>query len=906
MQEMISKWMRGLSSYSKGEREMPNIPIATYRVQLQPEFGFESTTRILDYLADLGVSHLYASPYLQAAQGSTHGYDVVNHWKINHELGGLEGHTALRRALQKYDMGQVLDIVPNHMAISGSENVWWWDVLENGQSSRYASYFDVDWDPVETRFGDKILLPILGDHFGRILEAGEIRLERKGGKFFLHYYDNLFPASPGSVAPFLARAGEDMACHELVFLADALKSLPLPSVTDQASIRKRHRDKEVIHSLLERLLNHHLDVARLVDAFIKEINAHPDDLETLLDAQNYRLAFWRTANQDLGYRRFFDINSLVALRAEDEEVFEDSHRLILKWLKEGVLDGVRIDHPDGLRDPATYLGRLRRASPGTWVVVEKILDPDERVRPDWPVDGTTGYEFINLLTRLFIDHSSKQILSDFYAEFTGETREYKEVLWEKKLLIIDKIFGSDINRLTALMLTICEHHRRYRDYTRQEVSHALRKIVAYFPVYRTYVNAQAGWISDEDRRIIHQVIEHAKQMTPEVDPDLFDFINDILLLKEVGKSEFEFVMRLQQITPPVMAKGAEDTAFYCYNRFIALNEVGGDPGSFELDPEQFHSRMKERLEDYPLSMLSSSTHDTKRSEDVRARLVLLSEIPGAWKEAVQRWSSMARPYRKDDLPDRNIEYFLYQTLVGAWPIGIDRLLPYMEKASREAKTHTSWTEPDAFYEQTLRDFIVNLINDPVFSADLVSFIDPLIIPGHINSLSQTLIKLTSPGIPDIYQGCDLWDRSLVDPDNRKPVDFSKRRTLLARLEEPNPGQILGQMESGLPKLWIIRECLKLRRSLPEAFGEKGTYDPIQPHGRKSGFALGFIRGDRVAVIVPRLVLKRGEGWEDTWISLPAGTWDHVLTGKEFAGREIHIDELLKSFPVALLVKREGV
>lgn len=884
---------------------MPNIPVATYRVQLQPEFGFESASRVLDYLADLGISHFYASPYLQAAQGSTHGYDVVNHWKINPELGGYEGHTALHEALQKYGLGQVLDIVPNHMAISGSENVWWWDVLENGQSSRYASYFDVDWDPLETRFGNKILLPILGDHFGRVLEAGEIHLERKGGKFFLRYYDNLFPASPDSVAPFLARAGEDMACHELVFLSDALTSLPLPSVTDQASIRRRHRDKEVIQNLLERLLNDHLDLARLVDAFIKEINAHPDELETLLDAQNYRLAFWRAANQDLGYRRFFDINSLVALRAEDEEVFEDSHRLILKWLKEGVLDGVRIDHPDGLRDPATYLGRLRRASPGSWVVVEKILDPDERIRPDWPVDGTTGYEFLNLLTRLFIDHSSGKSLSDLYAEFTGETREYEEVLREKKLLVIDRLFGSDINRLTSLMLTICEHHRRYRDYTRQEVSQALRKVVAYFPVYRTYVNAQAGWISDEDRKIIHQVIEHATQMTPEVDPDLFDFINDILLLKEGGESEHEFVMHLQQITPPVMAKGAEDTAFYCYNRFIALNEVGGNPGLFALEPEMFHSRMKERLEDYPLSMLSTSTHDTKRSEDVRARLVLLSEIPDAWKEAVYRWSSMAGPYRKNGLPERNIEYFLYQTLVGAWPIGIDRLLPYMEKASKEAKTHTSWTEPDALYEQILRDFIVNLMNDAAFSADLKSFIDPLIVPGNINSLSQTLIKLTSPGIPDIYQGCDLWDRSLVDPDNRRPVDFDTRRNLLAVLEDLNPEQILGQMESGLPKLRLIRECLKLRRSLPEAFGEKGTYEPIHFHGHKSGFALGFIRGDRVATVVPRLILKRGQGWEDTRISLPEKTWDHVLTGEEFTGGEIGMDELLKTFPVALLVKREG-
>lgn len=881
---------------------MPNIPVATYRIQFQPEFGFGAAADVLAYIARLGVSHLYASPYLQAAQGSTHGYDVVVHWRVNPELGGMEGHKALSLALQKNGMGQVLDIVPNHMAITGSENIWWWDVLENGQSSRYASYFDVDWDPTETRFGNKILLPILGDHFGRVLEAGEIRLERKGGRFRLHYFQNTFPTTPESIAPLISRVGMDIECPELSFLADSLKMLPLPSVKDQSGIRRRHRDKTVIQGLLGKLLDDRLDVARLVDVYIKEINAHPDEMEALLDAQNYRLAFWRTAEQDLGYRRFFDINSLVGLRAEDEEVFEDSHRLILKWLKEDVIDGVRIDHPDGLRDPATYLGRLRRASPGTWVVVEKILHPDENLRPDWPVDGTTGYEFLNLLTRFFTDARNRDILSDFYAEFTGENRNYNDVLWEKKLMVADKLFGSDINRLTALMLSICEHHRRYRDYTRQEVSQALRKIIAYFPIYRTYINSQEGWISDEDRRMINKVIEHSKMDTPDVHPDLFDFIGDILLLKVVGVSESEFVMRLQQLTPPVMAKGAEDTAFYCYNRFIALNEVGGDPGLFGIDPETLHSRMKERLEQYPLSMLSTSTHDTKRSEDVRARLVLLSEIPHTWREAVLRWSSLAKPYHKDDLPEKNIEYFLYQTLVGTWPINSDRLLAYMEKVSREAKTHTSWLEPNISYDEILRDFIQELMNDQGFIADLVSFVEPLIEPGRINSLSQTLIKLTAPGIPDIYQGCDLWDLSLVDPDNRRPVDFTTRNMMLSRLDSMGPDQIMQESESGLPKLWVIRNSLKLRREIPEFFGEKGTYEPIPIRGLKSEYAFGFTRGAMVAAVVPRFVLGRGDGWEDTAIHLVEGRWNNVLSGQLFTGSQIPLQELLSVFPVALLVK----
>ncbi len=884
---------------------MQKIPLATYRVQFQPEFTFDHAAHILDYLASLGVTHLYASPCLQAVQGSTHGYDVVSYTRVNRELGGTEGHDRLVRALHRTGMSQVLDIVPNHMAVVGNENEWWWDVLENGQSSQYASYFDVDWDPEETRFGNKILLPILGDHFGRALEKGEIRLEREQGNFSIRYYENMFPVDPRSLAFLIARAGEDIASPELGFLADALGSLPLPSSTDRESISRRHRDKEVIRRLLERILDEHPEVARHMDALIAELNESPDTLETLLDGQNYRLAYWRTANQDLGYRRFFDINSLVGLRTEDEEVFEDTHRLVLQWLRQGMINGMRVDHPDGLRDPSAYLGRLRKAGPESWILAEKILQPGEGLRPDWPVDGTTGYEFIYLLTHLLADARSSDAFTRFYGEFTGETRDYQEVLREKKLLVIDDLFGSDVNRLTALMMTICERHRRYRDYTRQDVAQALRAVIAAFPVYRTYINAGAGWMADQDRRIITSAVERAKQ-DAEVDPDLLDFMGDIFMLRVNGPRESEFVMRFQQLTPPVMAKGAEDTAFYTYNRFIAFNEVGGDPGSFGIDADLFHLRMNERLKSHPFTMLSTSTHDTKRSEDVRARLAVLSEIPGQWRDAVRRWSARVEHYRTGDFPDRNTEYFLYQTLVGAWPIGENRLLPYLEKASREAKTHTSWTAVDPAYEEALKSFASSLLQDLAFIHDLQSFVGLVAGPGRINSLSQTLLKLTVPGIPDIYQGCELWDLSLVDPDNRRPVDYPLRRDLLGRMRGMKPEQIMRGMESGLPKLWTVHQALALRRRVPEAFGDRSSYRSLEILGPQAQYAVGFTRDDIVAVVVPRLSLQRGNDWDDdTRVELPGGAWKNVLSGEVFRDSPTRIGKLLEKFPVALMARDAG-
>ncbi|MFY9398307.1 MAG: malto-oligosyltrehalose synthase, partial [Desulfomonilia bacterium] len=816
---------------------MQHLPRATYRVQLNRKFTFDDAAGILDYLADLGVSHLYASPCLQAAQGSTHGYDVVDHTRANSELGGQEGFERLVAALKKAGMGMVLDIVPNHMAISGGQNRWWWDVLENGQSSRYAPYFDVDWDPAECRFGTRILLPILGDHFGRVLEQGEIRMERTGGRFSIRYHDQVFPASPHSLASLLARTGEAVDSPELCFLADCLSSLPQPSAGDREGIHRRHRDKEAIHALMERILAEHPELARLLDSLIAEINEDPDALESILDSQNYRLAYWRTAGQDLGYRRFFDIDTLVGLHVEDGEVFEDTHRLVLEWLHDGIIEGMRVDHPDGLRDPSAYLARLRRAGPESWILVEKILQPGEPLRPEWPVDGTTGYDFVHLVTHLLADADGSEPLTRLYREFTSEAREYAEVLLEKKHLVIDSLFGSDLNRLATLMLSICERHRRYRDYTRRDILKALRALIAAMPVYRTYVNAATGWIAEIDRRLIARAIESVS-LDPEVDPELLGFIGGVLTLKVTGGPESEFVMRFQQLTPPVMAKGAEDTAFYVYNRFIAFNEVGGHPGSFGIDIETFHRAMLERSRSHPFTMLATSTHDTKRSEDVRARLAVLSEIPEQWREAVLRFSELAERHRTGDLPDRNTEYFLYQTIAGAWPIGPDRLLPYLQKAAREARTYTSWIEPDPEYEEALRSFAASLLLDREFTREMDSFAGIISGPGFINSLTQTVLKLTACGIPDIYQGSELWDLSLVDPDNRRPVDYALRRGMLAQARAMRPGEIAGSLDSGLPKLWVVHQGLMLRRDMPEAFGEKASYEPLEVTGPKSDHALG--------------------------------------------------------------------
>jgi (1->4)-alpha-D-glucan 1-alpha-D-glucosylmutase len=887
-------------------------PLATYRLQLHAGFGFDAAAAIAPYLRDLGVSHVYCSPYLQAAAGSTHGYDVVDPGKVNEELGGEAGHARFCQALGEARLGQLLDIVPNHMSIDprgGAQNVWWWDVLENGPASRYAAYFDVDWDPPQARLRNLVLLPILGDHYGRVLAAGELQLVRRGGAFEFHYHEHRLPVAPRSLDTLIAEAARRSGSPDLAFIADALGRLPASTATDRESVMIRHRDKEVLRGQLARLAGEKPEVAAAVDAVVSEVNADPDRLGALLERQNYRPAFWRRAGRELDYRRFFDVHTLVGLRTEDERVFSDTHARVLDWVAKGVLDGLRVDHPDGLYDPRGYFDRLRQRAPRAYLVAEKILAPAEPLPAGWPIQGTTGYDFLNLANGLFVDPAGEGPLSELWREIEPEesaSGDWPAIVRAKKRLVAEQLLASDVNRLAEVFLEVAERHRR--DYTRHELRQVLAEVAACFPVYRTYVRArERREIGERDILYIEEAIATARERRGDLPGDLFDFLRDLLTLK-VGRlpgsledPEGELAMRFQQLTSPVMAKGVEDTAFYTFLRLVSLNEVGGDPGRFGVSPEEFHRACRETQERWPEAMLATSTHDTKRSEDVRARLNLLSEIPVEWAAAVRRWRASNDRHWRGRLPERSAEYLLYQTLVGAWPIDRDRLWAYLEKALREAKQKTSWTRPDPAYEAVVRDFTLGVLEDSGFREDLAAFVDPLVAPGRVHSLAQVLLKLTAPGVPDLYQGSELWDLSLVDPDNRRPVDYALRRRLLAELASGlSPEAILARADEGLPKLWLIRQALHLRRRHPELFARGSTYRPLPVRGARAAHAVAFARGEGVVTIVPRLVLRLGGDWGDTVLELPAGRWSNELTGEEVEGGERCLQGLLGRFPAALL------
>jgi (1->4)-alpha-D-glucan 1-alpha-D-glucosylmutase len=880
---------------------MGRVPTATYRLQLHSEFGFEAAAAIADYLHELGISHVYSSPYLQAAPGSKHGYDIVDPHRVNEELGGAAAHDHFCKELGRHEMGQVLDIVPNHMAISGRRNRYWWDVLENGPASRYSSFFDIDWQSPQEKFRNKLLVPILADHYGRVLSRGELQIKRLGGEFFIKYFDNELPAAPKSLPRILSLAAQSSGSDFLAFLADALSQLPAATSTSYEDIVQRDRDKTVIRAQLERLFAETPFIAEQVDHVLEEINKNPNRLDEVLEQQNYRLAFWRTAKQDLGYRRFFDVNTLVGLRQENRKVFADTHALILRWLHEGVLDGVRVDHPDGLRDPKLYFTWLRENAEDVWVVGEKILEPGEKLRRDWPINGTTGYDYLNETAGLFVDAANEKVFNEIYTDFTGESTDYDAVSRDKKHRVLRDLLGSDVNRLTTLFTDICECHRDRRDFTQDDVMRAIRELVACFRVYRTYVVPERNEITDEDSEYVNEAITAAKANRPDMDPELFDFIGDVLLLRVRGALESEFVMRFQQFTGPAMAKGVEDTVFYNFNRLISLNEVGGDPGRFGVCLHQFHRFCSEKQQSHPYTMLTSSTHDTKRSEDVRARINLLSEIPGGWRDAVHRWNAANEKYKKNNMPRRNTEWFLYQTMIGAWPIDTDRLFRYMEKAMREAKADTSWLSPNEEYESATKLFIEAIYKDAEFRQDFEAFVSSLIEPGRTNSLAQLLLKLTSPGVPDLYQGTELWDLSLVDPDNRRPVNYELRRKLLVELPRLSAHEVLRRSDEGLPKLWTVHHALRLRHERPEAFGENGTYTTLHANGARTDNVVGYMRGEGVAVLVPRLVLKLNGDWGETSIRLPERRWHNRLTGHCIPGGNIPIKEIFREFPVALLV-----
>jgi (1->4)-alpha-D-glucan 1-alpha-D-glucosylmutase len=815
-------------------------PRCTYRVQLSKDFTFEAAASRAEYLASLGVSHVYCSPFLQAARGSTHGYDVVDPHRINDELGGETGFRRFASIASEQGLKLLMDVVPNHMATAGRSNPWWWDLLQNGKSSRYAGYFDIDWAPAMSHLKGKVLLGVLGDRYGRELDAGRLTLEDKGSEVVVRYHEDEFPISK-----------------------ESLEGLQVDSIREDL-----------------------------------------DALDSLLQRQHYRLAYWRTAQEELNYRRFFTVDSLIGLRVELDQVLKESHRLVFELLADGSVVGLRIDHVDGLLDPEAYLAGLRAVAPHAYLVVEKVLEYDEHLPSAFPVQGTTGYDFIAHVDGLFIDSQNEEPMTALYHAFTGESQPFSDVMRACKQEVMVSDLAPDFERLTSLLVDLCDRHRRQRDRTRRELQDAIREIASALTVYRTYV--RPGSAVETDRRRVALAIEEAARRHPEIDAELLAFMGELLLMEHEGQVEREFAARFQQFTPAVMAKGVEDAAFYRYNRMISLNEVGGDPARFGRPVEGFHEYCSRIATDWPATMLTLSTHDTKRSADVRARLALLSELPVDWGEAVRRWADHNERYRSQGYPDRNIEYLMYQTLVGAWPIDAMRLTEFLKKAAREGKAHTSWFNPVAVYEDALTQFASSVMADAEFLGDLETFIgrNQLVPLGRITSLAQTALLLTCPGVPDIYQGTEVWGLSLVDPDNRRQVDYQHRQRLLAEVRDADPAWVLAHADDGAPKLWLISRLLEQRRRQPELF-ESSSYRPLRAVGAKARHLVSFGR-DRLLVIVPRLLVGLGGDWGDTMIELPPGRWKNLLTGGEHeSGSPVAVSQMLQPFPVAVLAGEQG-
>jgi (1->4)-alpha-D-glucan 1-alpha-D-glucosylmutase len=926
---------------------MKKIPISTYRLQLGPRFGFAAAARVVPYLHELGITHLYLSPPFQSAPGSEHGYDVIDHNRLRDELGGPEGFTALAEAVAAHGMGMLVDFVPNHMGI-GQYNAWWMDVLENGPSSVYAPFFDIDWQPVKDELLHKVLLPLLGDFFGEVLERGELRVMRDGGVFALAYFDHRFPIAPRAVPLLLRhRLGEleaelgagDLHLAELQSIIASLEKLAPRHEVDSANVAERAREKEVAKRRLAVLFEAAPRIREHVDRNLVEFNGRPgepasfDLLEQLLGNEAYRLAHWRVAGEEINYRRFFDVNSLAAIRMEDDRVFEETHHLVLRLHAEGKIDGLRIDHPDGLYAPTTYFRKLREASGGDlYLVVEKILEGTERMPGSWAVDGTTGYEFLNALNGLFVDGRNARAFDALYGRFVGERVEWDDLVYRSKILILRSSMASQINMLAHRLNRISEENRRTRDFTLNALSRAIVEYVACLPIYRTYVEGTGPESVDaRDRRYIETTIHRARRRAAAISTSVFDFLRKVLLLEQGdGPARVEFVRKLQQITGPVTAKALEDTAFYVYHRLVSLNEVGGDPARFGAEPAAFHRLNAARLADWPGSLNATSTHDTKRSEDVRLRIDALSEIPAEWTERLRRWARLNRPKKTvidgTPAPDRNDELLVYQTLIGMYPDGDpdetvgERLVAYLEKALREAKVHSSWTNPDPGYEGAVAAFARALVGSSTFLADFVPFQRRIAAAARISSLAQTALKVASPGVADVYQGCELIDLSLVDPDNRRPVDFARRARLVRELAYPTlaardvdgdgdhaatgpatgaaagtaaagsaaPGSAAAGSDpagndaatglalggapdvgaavsdsdeaGGRAKLLLLRETLRFRRTHPDLF-LRGEYLPLPVEGPDAPHVVALARrlgggGDQALCVVPRLILSR--------------------------------------------------
>ncbi len=870
-------------------------------MQLHAGFTFDDAARAVPYLARLGVSHLYCSPVLQAVPGSTHGYDVVDHSRLSDDLGGPSAYARLTRTLADQDLSLVLDIVPNHMALAGAANRWWWDVLEDGPASRFARHFDIDWSPTPRR-----IRSIGADaHPGGPVRPGaggrRAGASPRRGAFTVRYHEHELPLSPRSVRDLVRAAADRARSPELAAIADGLEGLPPATATD--AIEERHRGKEALRQELRALAASQPVVAEALDDELRAVQGDPDALDDLLARQSYRLAHWRTASEELDYRRFFDITTLVGLRAEDDAVFQDTHGLLAELVAAGDVAGLRVDHVDGLRDPHGYLKRLAAAAPAAWVAVEKILAADEALPSSWPVIGTSGYDFLARVGEALVDPSGEEVLQRGWAERTDDPRTFAEVAHDAKHHVMGHELATEVERITDLLARVCQDRRRHRDHTRRDLREAVREMAANMDVYRTYV-APGRSTTAEDRARLTSAVAAAGARRPDLDAELLHLLQRILLLDEAGEVETELALRFQQLSAPVMAKGVEDTTFYRYGPLLARNEVGADPDVGARGAGQLHDHNAATAQRWPGTMLALSTHDTKRSADVRARLSVLSELPDEWLAEVDRWMTHNEPHRRHGWPDRATELMLYQALVGAWPIDEERAVAAAVKAANEAKAHTSWHDPDPAYQDALVAFVGAVLGDEAFVAQLEAFLaeHAVVELGRITSLAQTALLLTSPGVPDIYQGDELWDLSLVDPDNRRPVDFDHRADLLARLADAEPEVALADPDGGA-KLWLILRLLQHRRQRPGWY-EATDYVALPAHGAKGEHVIAFAR-DGLVTVVPRLPRQLQQGWAGTTVTLPEGSWVDVLTGAAGWEGAVDLTQLLARFPVAVLERAEA-
>ena len=964
---------------------VPPLPSATYRVQFNRQFTFVDAAALVPYWRALGITHCYASPYFKSVPGSLHGYDLVDPTTLNPEVGAEEDYRTFIEALQRHGMGHILDVVPNHMGIGQSANPWWLDVLENGPSSRYAHVFDIDWHPLKRELEGKVLLPILGDLYGAVLENQEIALAYEEGHFVVRYYNHTLPVAPKSSARILTHrldtlmqeVGEEAPhVQELESIITALGHLPARTCLEPKLVNERYREKEIIRQRLTALVRDSPTILEFVQGNVALFNGTKGDpksfdlLDALLNDQAYRMAYWRVASEEINYRRFFDINELAAIRMEEKIVLDESHRLVFRLLKEGAVTGLRIDHVDGLYDPGRYLQQLqawaRKELPAhtrqefdedrpLYLIVEKILGKDEPLPETWPVYGTTGYEFLNLVNGLFVQSAHERAFDDIYEWFIQTRIVFDDLVYESKRLIMRVSMASELNVLGHHLNMLSERDRRSRDFTLNSLTHALREIIACFPVYRTYVTEGPDPVRERDRTYIRLAVARAKRRNPAVSGLVFDFVRSLLLKEWDERTQDDrqeqqyFVMKFQQTTSPVTAKGIEDTAYYSYNRFVSLNEVGGDPQHFGITPAMFHARMRERQANWPLAMSTTATHDTKRSEDVRTRINVLGDLPGEWRTHLNRWSRLNRKYKTDvegqTAPDRNEEYLLYQTLIGAWPFTplvdegyrhfIERIQTYMSKALRESKVHTSWINPDQVYEDAVNRFIEGILNPTKpnpFLEDFRPFQGRIAEYGIWNSLSQVLLKITAPGIPDFYQGTELWDLSLVDPDNRRPVGYAARIALLDELKRTGGEdtedrrelvrRLVESRHDGRIKLYVTMAGLNYRRSHAALF-HRGEYVPLEVHGSREERLCAFTRihqDEAAVVIVPRLlggtipdartVPVGPEVWVDTVVTIPSwrsgSHYRNVLTGSVLTSKEeighqvLSVAEIFSDCPVALL------